>query len=153
MKKKAAAKVAKKFDMNSAFFMAREERSPRWHVVDAKDKVLGRLATDIANKLRGKDKVVFTPHTDAGDYVVVINAELVKLTKDKMTTKIYQSYSGWIGGLKELTAEQVMKKDPTRIITHAVEGMLAKSRLNRQVLKKLKVYAGSEHPHKAHVAK
>jgi large subunit ribosomal protein L13 len=139
-------------DFNKTFFLKKEERKPAWRVIDAQDKVLGRLATEITNILRGKDVPTFTPHTDSGDYVVVINAEKIKLTADKMNTKIYQRYSGWIGGLKELTAQQLMEKDPEHLIKLAVKGMLPKNRLSSQIIKKLKVYGGPEHPHKAQVA-
>jgi large subunit ribosomal protein L13 len=155
--KKAAKKAepVKKMhvqDFNKTYFMKKEEKSPSWRLIDAQDKVLGRLATEITNILRGKDMPTYTPQTDSGDYVVVINAEKIKLTADKMDTKIYATYSGWIGGLKELTAKQVMEKDPARLIEYAVKGMLPKNRLSRQIIKKLKVYAGTEHPHKAQIA-
>lgn len=140
-------------DMNRAFILKNEERAPQWHVVDAQGQVLGRLATALADMLRGKHKAFYTPHTDSGDYVVVINAEKVVLTGDKLEQKEYASYSGWIGGLKVLTAEQILEKHPERIIEHAVKGMLPKNKLSRQIIKKLKVYAGSEHPHKAHGVK
>jgi len=139
-------------DFNKTYFLKKEEKNPTWRVIDAEGKILGRLATEITNILRGKDVATFTPHTDSGDYVVVINAEKIKLSADKMNTKIYTSYSGWIGGLKELTAKQVMEKDPARLIEFAVKGMLPKNRLSRQIIKKLKVYAGSEHPHIAQVS-
>jgi large subunit ribosomal protein L13 len=138
-------------DFNKTFFLKNEEKAPAWRVVDAQDKVLGRLATEITDILRGKDVPTFTPNTDSGDYVVVINAEKVKLTADKMNTKTYITYSGWIGGQKEQTAKQVMEKDPARLIEYAVKGMLPKNRLSRQIIKKLKVYAGAEHPHIAQV--
>lgn len=138
-------------DFNKAFFLKKEQRKPAWRVIDAQDRVLGRLATEIADILRGKNKASYTPHTDGGDYVVIVNAEKVKLTSDKMDSKMYASYSGWIGGYKELSARQVAAKDPTRLITYAVEGMLPKNRLSRQIIKKLKVYVGAEHPHKAHL--
>lgn len=134
-------------DMNKAFFLRNEDKDPRWHVIDARGQVLGRLATMIAEKLRGKDQAFYTPHTDGGDYVVVINADKIVLTGKKMRQKIYSTYSGWIGGLKEIPARDMMKKDPSAIITLAVKGMLPKNTLSRQVIKKLKVYAGSEHPH------
>lgn len=138
-------------DFNRTYYVRKEDRDPKWHLVDAEGKVLGRLATEIANILRGKTKAEYTPHTDAGDYVVVVNAEKIKLTGDKMTDKVYLSYSGWIGGQKETTPAQLMEKRPERIIEMAVKGMLPKNRLARQQIKKLKVYAGSEHPHKAQV--
>jgi large subunit ribosomal protein L13 len=136
-------------DFNKTFFLKNEEKAPAWHLIDAQGQVLGRLATEITDILRGKNVPTFTPQTDSGDYVVVINAEKIKLTADKMDTKIYATYSGWIGGLKELTAREVMKKNPAHLIEHAVKGMLPKNKLSRQVIKKLKVYAGSEHPHTA----
>src|SRR5688572_11482365 len=109
-------------DMNKTFFKKNEERKPKWRVIDAKGKVLGRLATQIADILRGKDKAEYTPHTDVGDYVIVINARHVVLTGNKMEDKVYERYSGWIGGLKKVTAKQMMEKHPERIIEHAVYG-------------------------------
>jgi large subunit ribosomal protein L13 len=121
----------------------------KWHVIDADGAVLGRLAVQIADVLRGKDKPTFTPHLDAGDFVVVINAEKVKLTGNKETAKEYMSYSGWKGGEKYRTVAQVREKHPERLIEHAVKGMIPKNRLGRQLLTKLKVYAGPNHPHAA----
>jgi len=138
-------------NMNRAFYLRKEDRRPKWILVDAADKVLGRLATDIADTLRGKKKPGYTPHTDAGDYVVVINAEKIKLTGDKLEQKKYVRYSGWFGGRKETSAEHMLEKHPTFIVEHAVKGMMPKTRLARQQVKKLKVYAGTEHPHKAQV--
>ena len=138
--------------MNRAFYLRKEDRQPKWILVDAQDKVLGRLATQIADILRGKDRPEYTPHADAGDYVVVINAEKVKLTGNKKEQKKYVRYSGWIGGQKETSAEHMLVKHPTFIIEHAVKGMLPKNKLARQQIKKLKVYAGTEHPHKAQLA-
>lgn len=134
-------------DMNRTFFLKKEIANPQWHVIDAQGKVLGRLATTIANILRGKNRAYYTPHADAGDYVVVINADKIVLTGDKMKSKIYQRYSGWMGGLKETTAQDLLKKHPTHLIELAVKGMMPKNTLKRQMLKKLKVYAGNEHPH------
>ena len=139
-------------DMNKAFFFKNEDKKPRWRVIDAKGKIVGRLATQIAEALRGKDRPQFTPHSDAGDYVVVINAEKLVFTGNKMTQKVYERYTGWIGNKKSFTAEQVMEKHPERIIELAVRGMLPKNRLSRQLLEKLRVYVGGEHPHKAQVA-
>lgn len=139
-------------DMNKAFFLKKEDRKPQWHVIDAQGQVLGRLATRIADMLRGKDKAHYTPHTDGGDYVVIINAEKIVLTGKKWTDKTYETYSGWIGGLKVLTAAQMHAKNPEKIIELAVKRMLPKNILNRQVIKKLKVYAGADHPHIAQVA-
>ena len=121
----------------------------QWHVIDADGAVLGRLAVQVANALRGKDKPVFTPHLDAGDFVVVINAEKVVLTGKKETDKRYMSYSGWKGGERYRTVAEVRATHPERLIIHAVKGMLPKNRLGAQLLTKLKVYAGAEHPHAA----
>ena len=121
----------------------------KWHVIDADGAVLGRVAVQVADILRGKDKPVFTPHLDAGDFVVVINAEKVRLTGKKETAKEYMTYSGWKGGEKYRTVEQVRAKQPEEIIHRAVRGMVPKNRLGRQMLTKLKVYKGSEHPHSA----
>ena len=120
-----------------------------WHVIDADGLVLGRLAAKIANVLRGKDKPVFTPHLDAGDFVVVVNAEKVRLTGNKNEQKIYSSYSGWRGGQHRRTVKDLRAKHPERIITHAVKGMIPKNRLGKRLLTKLKVYAGAKHPHVA----
>lgn len=138
-------------DMNNAFYLKNEARRPQWHVVDAEGEVLGRLATQIANRLRGKDRAYFTPHTDSGDYIVVINAEKIVLTGNKMADKRYDSYSGWQGGLKSLTATQLMAKHPDRIIELAVKRMLPKNTLSRHLMRKLMIYAGAEHPHKAQI--
>lgn len=138
-------------DMNKSFVLKKEDRAPKWHVIDAENKVLGRLATQIANILRGKDKPFFTPHTDSGDYVVVINADKIALTGNKWEGKIYDRYTGWMGGYKVTTAQDLMAKHPTRLVELAVKGMLAKNKLNRQVITKLKVYAGTEHPHAAQI--
>ncbi len=156
-KKAAAKKLAEptkhKFpvDMNTTFFLRKEDRAPQWHLIDATDKVLGRLATEITETLRGKDKAHFTPFTDGGDYVVVINADKVMLTGNKLRDKEYVSYSGWIGGQKTIKAVDLQKKKPEALIEYAVKGMLPKNRLSRQIIKKLKVYAGSAHPHKAQI--
>jgi large subunit ribosomal protein L13 len=121
----------------------------KWHVVDADGVVLGRLAAQVANVLRGKNKPVYTAHLDAGDFVVVINAEKVRLTGNKEKAKEFMSYSGWKGGERFRTVEQVRAKHPERLITHAVKGMIPKNRLGRVLLTKLKVYKGAEHPHAA----
>lgn len=121
----------------------------KWWVVDADGKVLGRLATELADVLRGKNKAIFTPHVDTGDFVVVINAEKVKLTGKKLTEKMYYRHSGYLGGLKSLSAGELLRKKPEALIHHAVKGMLPKNRLGRRMIKKLKVYAGTEHPHEA----
>jgi large subunit ribosomal protein L13 len=140
-------------DMNKTFFFKKELENPVWRVIDADGKILGRLATEIADILRGKDKATFTPHADAGDYVVVINAEKVVLTGNKWEDKEYQRYSGWVGGLKTTTAQEVLNKHPERLIEHAVHGMLPKNKLSSKLHRKLKIYAGAEHPHKAQVSK
>ena len=121
----------------------------KWHVIDAKGVVLGRLAVQVADVLRGKNKPVYTPHLDAGDFVVVINAEKVVLTGKKETDKRYMSYSGWKGGEKYRSVAEVRAKHPDKLITHAVHGMVPKNRLGRVLLTKLKVYKGPEHPHAA----
>lgn len=121
----------------------------RWHVIDADGAVLGRLAVKVADTLRGKNKPIYTPHWDAGDFVVVINAEKVVLTGKKETDKTYMSYSGWKGGEKYRTVAQVRAKQPERLIEHAVKGMIPKNRLGRRLITKLKVYRGPNHPHKA----
>ena len=134
-------------DMNKAFYLKNEAKDPKWRVIDAQGKILGRLATEIADMLRGKDKPYYTPHTDSGDYVVVINADKIELTGDKWEKKEYDRYTGWMGGYKITTAKEMLKKFPERIIEHAVKGMLPKNKLSRQIIKKLKVYAGNVHPH------
>lgn len=121
----------------------------KWHVIDANGAVLGRLAAQVANVLRGKNKPVFTPHLDAGDFVVVINAEKVLLTGKKETDKKFMTYSGWKGGEKYTSVQQVRARQPERLITHAVRGMIPKNRLGRVLLTKLKVYRGDQHPHAA----
>jgi len=120
-----------------------------WYVVDAESKVLGRLATRVADVLRGKHKPIFTPYVDTGDFVVVINAEKVHLTGTKMDNKKYYRHSGYPGGLKITTPAELLRKKPEAIIMHAVKGMLPKTKLGRQQFKKLKVYAGKDHPHQA----
>ncbi|HDP24331.1 MAG TPA: 50S ribosomal protein L13 [Deltaproteobacteria bacterium] len=133
----------------STFSAKKEEVTRQWFVVDATDQVLGRLAADVASILRGKTKPEYTPHTDVGDFVVIINAEKVKLTGNKWDQKIYYRHSGYMGGLKEKTARQVLNQKPEEIIRHAVKGMLPKNTLGRAMFKKLKVYAGGQHPHQA----
>jgi large subunit ribosomal protein L13 len=139
-------------DMNRAFFLRNEDREPKWVLIDAEGKVLGRLATKVASILRGKNKPTYTPHIDSGDYVVIINADKIHLSGKKKDIKIYQRYSGYLGGLKELSFRQVFEKDPTRIISLAVKRMLPKGPLTRKIFKnKLKIYAGAKHPHKAQI--
>ncbi|MGB1140272.1 MAG: 50S ribosomal protein L13 [Halioglobus sp.] len=126
-----------------------EEVSRDWYVVDAADKTLGRLASEIAHRLRGKHKAEYTPHVDTGDYIVVVNAEKVKVTGAKTTDKMYHHHTGYPGGLKSISFEKLIDKAPERVIQSAVKGMLPKNPLGRAMFKKLKVYAGSEHPHGA----
>lgn len=121
----------------------------KWHVIDAEGAVLGRLAVQIADVLRGKNKPVFTPHLDAGDFVVVINAEKVLVTGKKETEKLFMSYSGWKGGERYRSVAEVRQKHPEKLIMHAVKGMIPKNRLGRKLLTKLKVYKGTAHPHAA----
>lgn len=121
----------------------------KWYVVDAEGKTLGRLASEIANVLRGKKKPIYTPHIDTGDYVIVVNAEKVKTTGKKLDQKIYYHHSEYVGGMKETKLKDMMNKKPEFVITHAVKGMLPKGPLGRQMLKKLHVYAGPEHNHAA----
>ena len=121
----------------------------KWYVIDAEDKTLGKIASEVASILRGKKKPIYTPHVDTGDYVIVINAEKVRVTGKKEEQKIYKSHSGYPGGLKETTLRELRAKKPEEIIRHAVKGMMPKGKLGRQMFKKLKVYAGPEHPHTA----
>ena len=121
----------------------------KWIVVDAKGAVLGRLASTIAARLRGKHNPLFTPHVDSGDWVVVVNADKIVLTGRKWQQKLYYRHSGYIGGLKMITAQKLMEKRPEDLIRFAVKGMLPKNRLGRKLFKKLKVYAGDQHPHAA----
>ncbi len=120
-----------------------------WFVVDAADKTLGRLASEIAHRLRGKHKPEYTPHVDTGDYIVVVNAEKIRVTGNKTTDKIYHHHTGYPGGLKSISFEKLIDKAPERVIQGAVKGMLPKNPLGRAMFKKLKVYAGAEHPHTA----
>lgn len=131
------------------YFANKENIEHKWYLVDASGKVLGRLATQIAKYLRGKHKPEYTPHADAGDYIVVINAEKIKVTGNKEEDKIYHRHSGYPGGIKETNLGTMRAKKPTDIIEIAVKGMLPKNPLGREMLRKLKVYAGSEHPHTA----
>jgi large subunit ribosomal protein L13 len=136
-------------DMNNAFFLRKEDRDPQWKLIDAEGKVLGRLATQIANMLRGKDKALFTPHTDCGDYIVVVNADKVVLTGNKWNDKEYIRHTLWMGGKKIETAKQLHEKKPKELLLRAVKRMLPKNRLSDDVISKLKLYVGSEHPHQA----
>jgi large subunit ribosomal protein L13 len=127
----------------------KEEAEHRWYLVNAEGKVLGRLATELAKILRGKNKPSFTPHVDTGDFVIVVNAEKVILTGKKMKDKIYYHHTGYPGGIKEIRAEKLLAKKPTEMLKIAVKGMLPKNSLGRQMLRKLKIYAGPNHPHEA----
>jgi large subunit ribosomal protein L13 len=138
-------------NMNRAFNLRREDRKPAWRVIDAKGRVLGRLATEIADALRGKDKAIYTPHQDAGDYVIVVNAQEIVLTGNKWSGKMYPKYTGFLGGYSETSAEDMMKKDPTSLLNLAVKRMLPKNKLAEEMFGKLRVYAGENHPHQAQV--
>ncbi|MCP4538589.1 MAG: 50S ribosomal protein L13 [Chloroflexi bacterium] len=135
--------------MEKTFVTRKEDVQRDWFVVDATGQTLGRLATRVAHMLRGKHKPIYSPSVDAGDYVVVVNAEKIHVTGHKLDQKMYYRHSGYPGGLKEITLRNLLKKHPTRVVEHAVRGMLPKNRLGRQVFKKLKVYAGPDHPHEA----
>jgi large subunit ribosomal protein L13 len=133
----------------STFFAKKEEQKPRWYVIDASNQVLGKVAVKAANILRGKVKPTFTRHVDAGDFVVVVNAEKVVVTGKKEIGKTYMTYSQYPGKEKYRTVKQVRASHPEKLITHAVKGMIPKNRLGRQMITKLKVYAGTAHPHVA----
>ena len=131
-------------------FSAKPETVKRdWYIVDAENKTLGRLSTEIARRLRGKHKPEYTPHVDTGDYIVVINAEKVRVTGNKTTDKMYHHHTGYPGGLKSISFDKLIERAPERVIETAVKGMLPKNPLGRAMYKKMKVYAGSEHPHAA----
>lgn len=130
-------------------FTKKEDAERDWYLIDAQDKVLGRMAAEIALRLRGKHKPIFTPNTDTGDFVVVINAEKVKVTGNKLREKVYYWHTGYIGNIKSETLQERLNKDPESVIRAAVWGMLPKTRLGRQLIRKLKVYKGEAHPHKA----
>lgn len=130
-------------------FAKKGEIDRKWYVLDAEGKVLGRLASKIATYLRGKTKPVFTPNVDTGDFVIVINADKIRLTGKKLEEKVYYHHTGYPGGLKAQTAKERLNRSPESLIMDAVKGMLPKNRLGRAILKKLKVYRGSEHPHAA----
>lgn len=135
--------------MMKTFSAKASETKQDWYVVDASGKVLGRLASEIALRLRGKHKTIYTPHVDTGDFIVVVNAEKITLTGKKLTDKIYYSYSGYPGGLRETAAGKMLAEKPENLIRIAVAGMLPKNNLGRKMLKKLKVYSGNAHPHEA----
>jgi large subunit ribosomal protein L13 len=131
------------------FALKKEEVQRQWFIIDASDKVLGRLATKVADRIRGKDKPTFTPHTDGGDYVVVINAEKIKVTGNKFNDKKYYKHSLYPGGLKTQTFQELNSKNPERIIEEAVKGMLPKNKLGKSMIKKLKVFKGPNHDHES----
>ncbi|NUN10266.1 MAG: 50S ribosomal protein L13 [Ignavibacteriaceae bacterium] len=130
-------------------FYKSEEVAKKWYVIDAKDKTLGRMATKIARIIRGKDKPVFTPNMDTGDFVIVLNADQVRVTGKRSSLKEYYHYSGYPGGLKIKSFRELMDKKPEYVVEQAVRGMLPKTRLGNKLIKKLKVYRGTEHPHVA----
>jgi large subunit ribosomal protein L13 len=131
-------------------FVAKEQEvEKKWYLVDGTGKILGRLAAEIATRLRGKHKAIFTPHADTGDFVVVINADKMEMTGKKWDNKFYYRHSGYVGGLKEISAKKLLEKNPEHLLRFAVRGMLPKNSLGRRQLKKLKIYAGPEHPHQA----
>ena len=138
-------------DMNKAFFLRQEDRAPKWHVIDAQGQRLGRLATQVTDLLRGRGKAIYTRHIDTGDYVVVINCAKVEFTGNKLEEKEYVRYSGWRSGRKVRTLKEMMEKQPTEVMRLAVDGMMPRNKLSARYMSKLKVYAGSEHPHLAQV--
>jgi large subunit ribosomal protein L13 len=135
--------------MQKTYMAKADEVERKWYIIDASGKTLGRMASEIARILRGKHKPIYTPHIDTGDYVVVINAEKVKVTGKKRQNKIYYHHTGYPGGLKVISYDKLLEKNPERIIETAVKGMLPHNRLGRKMYKKLKVYAGPNHPHQA----
>ncbi len=131
------------------YYAKQEDVARDWYLVDAQDKVLGRLASGIAHRLRGKHKAIYAPYMDAGDFVIVVNAEKICLTGKKLTDKVYYHHSGYPGGLKAMTAGKMLREKPEELLRTAVKGMLPKNTLGRAMLKKLKIYAGGDHPHEA----
>ena len=129
------------------FSAKHDEVERHWYLVDATNKTLGRLSTEIANRLRGKHKPIYTPHVDTGDYIVVVNASKIRVTGNKMQDKIYYKHSGYIGNMKSMNLETMLEKNPERVIMKSVKGMLPKNKLGNAMLKKLRVFAGSEHNH------
>jgi large subunit ribosomal protein L13 len=130
-------------------FAKKETVERKWYVIDAKGQVLGRLAAEIARRLRGKHKPTYTPHIDTGDYIIVVNADKIRLTGNKLEKKIYYRHTGYPGGLKSINAKRLLQRKPERVLEHAVKGMLPKNRLGRRMYKKMKVYAAPNHPHEA----
>jgi len=135
--------------VEKTYVTKQEDVEREWHVVDATGQTLGRLASQVARILRGKHKPIYSPAVDTGDYVIVVNAEKIHVTGRKLDQKVYYRHSGYPGGLKAITLRELLKKRPTRVVEHAVRGMLPKNRLGRRMFKKLKVYAGPDHPHAA----
>ena len=135
--------------MDKTYVVKKEDVQPVWYVVDASGQTLGRLATQIAQVLNGKHKPIYSPAVDTGDFVIVVNAEKIHTTGRKLDQKMYYRYSGYPGGLRSTSLRDMLKKHPTRVLEHAVRGMLPKNRLGRRMLKKLKVYSGPDHPHGA----
>lgn len=131
------------------FKLTPENIDHKWYVVDAQNRILGRVASQIANRLRGKHKPEYSPHMDNGDFIIVVNCDKIRVTGNKLLEKKYYRHSGWVGGLKETSLADMLSRHPTRVITHAVKGMLPRNKLGRAMLKKLKVYPGPDHPHKA----
>lgn len=127
------------------------ELKPEWHVIDAQDKTLGRLSTEIAMLLMGKHKPIYVPNLNTGDYVIVVNAEKIRVTGNKLAQKMYYRHSGYHGGLKERTLQQMLDKTPTRVIRQSVKGMLPKNSMGRHMLARMKAYAGPDHPHEAQI--
>lgn len=135
--------------MQSTYVPRQRDLTTNWYIVDAENKVLGRVAVEVARVLRGKHRPTYTPHLDLGDHVVIINADKVRVTGDKLNSKIYYHHSGYPGGLRETQLKQLMAERPERVLEIAVRGMLPKNRLGRQLFRKLRVYRGAEHPHAA----
>lgn len=132
-----------------SFIAKPHEVERKWYLIDAEGKTLGRLSTEVASILRGKRKPIYTPHVDTGDYVIIVNAEKVAVTGNKLKDKVYKRHTGYPGGLKEVNLETMLAKKPEEVLRHAIKGMLPKGTLGRQMYKKLKVYAGPEHDHAA----
>jgi large subunit ribosomal protein L13 len=130
-------------------FVSKETVDRKWYVIDAKGLVVGRLAVEVAKRLRGKHKASYTPHIDTGDYIIIVNADKVRFSGNKLENKMYYRHSGYPGGLKSITAKKLLQSKPERVLEHAVKGMLPKNRLGRRMLKKMKVYTGPDHPHQA----
>ena len=135
--------------MKTTFMAKAQDIKRKWYLVDAEGQTVGRLAAEVAKILRGKNKPIFTPHVDTGDYVIIINAEKVKFTGKKLQKKVYIRHSGYMGGRKEISAQDMLQKFPERILEHAIKGMLPKNKLGADIYRKLHVYTGDKHPHEA----